>query len=149
MSAKLSWLLLSFKRVLAQAVIAGGLVGLTSASLAQDLPTFRAGMWEFSRTVKSSTGKTQNLTTRKCTSPTDDMKKQNDMLTKAGCKFSPVTKRGKFYTFTSQCTIQGMSGQSKSVMSVDGDAAYRVDVESQQGGQSTKELLVARRVGDC
>jgi len=106
-------------------------------------------MWEFNRTITDASGKTQTITTKKCTNPTDDMRKQNDMLTKAGCKFSAATRSGSAYSVTSQCNIQGVAAQSKSVISVDGDAAYQVNVESQQGGATTKELLVARRIGDC
>lgn len=143
------WLFISSKRFLASAVIAGGLMGLSAASLAEDLPAFRAGMWEFRRVIKGGDGKPQNLANKKCTNPTDDMKKQNDMLGKAGCTFSPVTRKGNLYTFTSDCKIQGMSSQSRSVMTVHGDGAYSIDVESRQGAQGTKERLEAKRIGDC
>jgi hypothetical protein len=29
------------------------------------------------------------------------------------------------------------------------DSLYRVDVETQQSGKTTQEVLVARRIGDC
>ena len=106
-------------------------------------------MWEFNRTIAGVSGKTQTTTTKKCVNPTDDMRKQKDMLTKAGCKSSPVTKSGSSYRFTSDCSIQGIAVQSQSVISVDDDTAYKVNIESQQGGEKTKELLVAKRIGDC
>ncbi len=137
------------KRLLIGGTLAAGLATLATAAGAQELPSFRKGMWEFNRTIDGGAGKTQTLTTKKCASPTDDMRKQNEMLVKAGCKFSPATKSGASYSFTSQCNIKGVSAQSKSVISVDGDSAYKVNVESQQGGQNTKELLVAKRIGDC
>jgi hypothetical protein len=126
-----------------------GLATLGSVSDAQELPNLQRGMWEFNRTVVDATGKTQAIAKKKCTNPADDMRKQNDMLTKAGCKFTAVTRSGSSYSFTSQCNIQGISAQSKSVISVDGDTAYKIDIESQQDGAKTKELLVARRIGDC
>lgn len=129
--------------------IAASLAALAIVSDAQDLPGFRKGMWEFTRTVDNGSGKTQTIRSRKCTNPTDDMRKRNEMLMKAGCKFSPVTRSGTSYSFTVQCHIQGVSAQTRSEISVDGDDAYKVTVESQKGGQSTKELLVARRTGDC
>lgn len=143
------WFPVLSKRVFIYGIVAGGLASLATASLAEDPPAFRKGMWEFNRTVDSGTAKSQTMTTKECTDPTDDMKKQDDMLTKAGCKMSPVTKSGNSYSFTSQCSIQGVDLQSKSVLSVESDAAYTVNVESQQGGQITKEVLVARRIGDC
>lgn len=45
--------------------------------------------------------------------------------------------------------FKGLSAQSKSVISPDGDSAYKVDIESQQNRQTTREVLVARRIGDC
>jgi hypothetical protein len=126
-----------------------GLATLGSVSDAQELPSLQRGMWEFNRTLVDETGKTQVIAAKKCTNPADDMRKQNDMLTKAGCKSTPVTRSGSSYSFTSQCNIHGISVQSKSVMSVDGDTAYKIDIESQQDGAKTKELLVARRIGDC
>ena len=38
---------------------------------------------------------------------------------------------------------------SKTAIVVDGDSAYTMTVDSQGGGVSTKEVLVAKRVGDC
>ena len=137
------------KRLLICGTMATGLAALATAADAQELPSFRKGLWEFNRTIDGGAGKPQTLTTKKCASPTDDMRKQNEMLAKAGCKFSPATKSGASYSFTSQCNINGVSAQSKSVITVEGDSAYKVNVESQQGGQSTKELLVAKRIGDC
>jgi hypothetical protein len=138
------------KRFVIRGAVAASLATLAAVAMAQEFPVFRKGLWEFNRTVDGGgTGKTQTMTTKKCADPTNDMKKQNAMLTKVGCTFSPVAKHGTSYTFTSQCNVQGVSAQSKSVISVEGDSAYRVNVESRQGGQGTKELLVARRIGDC
>jgi hypothetical protein len=39
--------------------------------------------------------------------------------------------------------------ESKSVITVEGDSAYKVDVESKQGSKTTREQLFARRLGDC
>ena len=111
------------------------------------MPAFRKGMWEFTRT--SSADKTPPLTTKECTNPGDDMKKQNTILKKAGCSVSPFTKRGTSYTFTTRCSMPGVSMHSKSVISVESDSAYSVKLESRQGGKSSKEFLVARRTGDC
>jgi Protein of unknown function (DUF3617) len=136
-------------RTFAIGAMAVNLAVLLTVADAQELPSLRQGMWEFKRTVDVGPGKTQTITTKKCTNPTDDMKKQNDMLTKTGCTFSSPTKSGTSYRFTSQCTVQGVPMQSASVISVDSDSAYRVDVDLQAGGQKTKEQLIARRIGDC
>jgi hypothetical protein len=44
-------------------------------SLADELPAFRQGLWKFERTV----GK-EKFEVTKCTSPSEDMRKQNAML---------------------------------------------------------------------
>jgi hypothetical protein len=53
-------------------------------------------MGEFNRTIEtfSAQGKPRTIQTKKCTNPSDDMKRKNEMLTKSGCKFSPVTEPG-------------------------------------------------------
>ena len=122
---------------------------LTGAALADELPTFRKGTWEFQRTVDGGPGKSQKLSNKECVDPTADMKRQNAMLTKMGCTFSPVAKSGNAYAFTSECRMQGIVARSKTVLTYENDGAYRLDVESTQNGQPSKETLVAKRVGDC
>jgi uncharacterized protein affecting Mg2+/Co2+ transport len=118
---------------------------------ADDWPALRAGMWEFNRTIETpgAQGKPQTMQTRKCTNPADDMKRQNDMLSKGGCKFSPVTRAGNTYSYSAVCNLQGASGTSKSVLTVESDAAYEIRIESDFGGEPTREWLRAKRTGDC
>jgi Protein of unknown function (DUF3617) len=111
---------------------------------AEDLPVFRQGMWDFQRTVG-----TQKMNTQRCASPNDDMKRQNGMLEKAGCHFSPFEKAGKTYTSTAECTVKSQSSHTTTVITVESDSAYTVQVDGTANGQSTKELLTARRTGDC
>jgi len=108
-------------------------------------------MWEFNRTVENPNdpGKPRAMVTNRCTNPTDDMKRRNEMLSKAGCKVSPISKNGKTYSFTADCKIQNATVQSKSVMTVENDTAYSVEVESKSDAKNTKEVLKARRTGDC
>jgi len=123
----------------------------SGAASAEDLPAFRAGMWEFDRTIEAAAtpGKPQTIQSRKCINPSDDMKKQNEMLTKMGCKFTPVSRAGNTYSYSAVCSIQGAAGTSKSELTAEGDAAYVIRVESNLGGAPSRELLRARRVGDC
>ena len=145
-------MLASFKRLRGHLTIATGFGLLTLLALsvlsipvsAEDLPVFRQGMWDFQRTVG-----TQKRNTQKCTSPNDDMKRQNAMLEKAGCHFSPFKKAGKTYTFTAECTVENQSSHTTTVITVESDSAYTVQVDGTTDGQSTKELLTARRIGDC
>jgi hypothetical protein len=115
---------------------------------AQDVPRFRAGLWEFRRTIEGLQGSTKPLLTQtqKCTDPTLNYTKPRDM---PGCKFSPMTRSGNSYSFTAECSVRGVELRSKSVTTVESDGAYRLTVDSQGGGQQTKEVLVARRIGEC
>jgi hypothetical protein len=131
---------------------AGAYLALFAGAIkADDLPTFRQGMWGFKRTVDNAgrPGKPQTTESKKCTNPSDDMKRQKKSLSKAGCKFSAVSKSGNSYRFTTECTIQSVAGQSKRLITVESDSAYGVKVDSRMGNQMTNELLLARRTGDC
>ena len=117
--------------------------------LADDLPALRQGLWKFQRTVGG-----KKIETTKCTSPTEDMKKMNAMLEKSGCRFSPVKKTGNVYTYTADCSMKmptgaTMTSRSTSVMTVASESSYTIEIDAVTDGQSSKELLVAQRVGDC
>lgn len=45
--------------------------------------------------------------------------------------------------------LQGITMKSKSVITVQNDSAYRIDVDALHDGKTMKEVLVARRTGDC
>ena len=117
--------------------------------LADDLPAFRQGLWKFERTVGG-----RMIESTKCTSPTEDMKRMNAKLEKSGCRFSPVKKSGNVFTYTADCSMRmptgkTMTSRSTSVMTVAGDASYRIEIDAVTDGRASKELLVAQRVGDC
>jgi hypothetical protein len=133
----------------AAGVAAGVALFIADASCAEDPPPFRQGLWQFDRSVGS-----QKLQTKECTNPTEDMKQQNALLTKGGCKFTPSTRSGKTYTFSAECTITApgsapITARSTSALTVESDGAYRVEITTTGGGTSTNETLLARRVGDC
>jgi hypothetical protein len=134
-------------------LIAAGIyfASLISIAHAEDMPAFRQGMWEFNRTIESTanSGKPQSIKNNRCTNPTDDMKKQKEMLSKLGCKLSSANIDNKTYSFNAECKIQNNTVQTKSVITVENDSAYNIRVESQSGDQITKEQLQARRTGDC
>jgi len=125
-------------------MIAAALISITGLACADEWPVLRKGMWNFTRVIEHSAGGAQSSASKKCTNPTEDMKKQQ-----AGCTVSPVTRSATAYTFETTCKLQGQTVQSKSVMTVESDSAYRIKVESRAGAQGTKELLVAHRTGDC
>ena len=122
---------------------------LCTAAVADDLPALRQGMWNFQRTVN---GKKVEAT--KCTSPTEDMKTMSAKLEKSGCRLSPVKKSGNVYTYTSDCSMKMPTGvtlnsRSSSVLTVESDSSYRLEVDAVTDGQASKEQMVAKRIGDC
>lgn len=131
----------------AAVMLAAGLAA-GAATAAGDWPALRHGVWEVNRTIEGR-GPAKSMQVNRCFDPTEDMKRQNEMLTRGGCTFSPITRSGNVYTYSATCKMQGMSGTSKSVLTVDGDSANTIRVESDFGGEVGRELLRARRVGDC
>ena len=122
---------------------------LCGPALADDLPALRQGLWKFERTVGG-----KKIERTECTSPTEDMKTMNAKLEKSGCRFSPVKKLGNVYTYTADCSIKmptgaTMNSRSSSVMTVAGESSYKIEIDAVTDGQSSKELLVAQRTGDC
>lgn len=126
-------------------------LGVAIAAEAADLPVFRKGLWEYTRTVETpgTQAKPVTMTNKKCTDPSADMKAMQALLAKQGCKISPLTAKGNQYMSSSECTVQGKAMSSRTVITVDSDSSYKVEVSSKGGGRSTKELLVAKRVGAC
>lgn len=133
----------------------GALIALAfalTASLpaaADEPPALRQGLWEFECAVAG-----QKLRTHECVSPNEDMQRQNALLEKNGCILSPGQRAGKTYTFSAECRIKSADGatvtvRSNSVMTVEDDSAYKVEITTVGAGTSTQEVLVAHRLGEC
>lgn len=142
----------------AQAAVAVASLGAAlPAAQAEELPTFRKGMWEFDRTMEMGRDMgsgPKTIASRRCTEPGEDMKRQQAMFAKSGCTVSPVSRRGSVYSFVADCKGAGIGAVvSQSVITVESDSAYTIEVEStgdvDGGGRKNRELLKARRVGDC
>jgi hypothetical protein len=128
-----------------------GLLAVAGApAMADELPNFRQGLWEFERSAAG-----QKMHTTQCTSPSQDMKRQNEMIEKrGGCKMSPLKRSDNTFTFSADCTISAPQGpvtfRSTSKMTVESDTAYKIEVTTSDAlGPTGKELLTARRIGDC
>ena len=134
---------------LVAAVVAASGMFVPAAAAADELPALRRGLWEFDRTMERGGGPKQSVKARKCIDPTEDMNRQRAMLSQSGCKFSPIAKNGNVYTYSARCTMAGLTVESKSALKFESDAAYRLDVESSEGGVASREVLIARRVGGC
>jgi hypothetical protein len=110
---------------------------------ADELPKFRQGKWIFNRTLSG-----QSREMRRCIDPNEDL------LLRGGCKISSVKKSGNIYTFTALCTVKSPSGTEESTSStvtldVKSDSFYQVVSERMVQGNTVKDYLDARRLGDC
>ena len=139
-----------FKRTIERRVLGAFFAAVAAGgAFADELPVFRKGLWEFNRTIESGTGRPQTMTSRKCVSPTEDMRAQNARLAKSGCKFSPYTRSANQYTMSAKCSVMGITSDTTTVVSVESDSAYRVTVVGTTDGEKTREVMIAKRVGDC
>lgn len=135
-------------RVGRASLLLGSLLGATLAAAAPDMPLFRRGMWEYERTAGGN-----RYAAKECGNPAQAMRANNASLEKIGCRFSPATHEGSTYTFTSECAIKLPSGvyssSTRSVLTVQSDSAYRLEVRETRQGRTTEETVVAHRVADC
>lgn len=106
-------------------------------------------LWQFERTMASAGKPSEKVSTRDCMDPTAEQAEQRAMLTKAGCRFSPLEQSGKTYRYSADCKMGGMSVSSKSVLEAQGADAYTITIESVTDGVKMHEVVTARRVGDC
>jgi hypothetical protein len=143
------------KRILLLSV-AAATVG--TAGTAQDLqfPPFRHGLWSYQRTTDAPRGALAApgklgapAGIRVCGDPAAEIKKKMTQLEARRCAFSAITHDGNRYTWTMECPVNGAVMQMQSVLTVVSDSAYREDLTSRWGGQSSKSVLSARRLGDC
>jgi len=116
-----------------------------------EFPSFQPGMWSFTSTATMmGASKPRVRTVRKCANPTDDIRIKWDALALKSCKFSPVNHAGDRYSYSSFCEKKdGSMLLSKSSIIVESSSAYRVETDSHTNSQQQKEVIEAKRVGDC
>jgi hypothetical protein len=130
------------------AVVAG-----TPACLAYDGPTFRSGLWKFERSLETD-GKTTNrlqdngLPIReevtRCVNPTPAVKAEFTPF--EACKPRDVAKTDSRYVIERAC---GGYSPIRTEIDVKSDSAYTEINEGNIGKISTRETVVAQRIGDC
>jgi hypothetical protein len=126
------------------------LVGFTVTAVAQDWPPLKHGMWEIVRTMQPPGGGTPKvLASKRCMTPAEDWKRQNEKMAQAGCTFSPVKRTGGSYTFTASCRVMGTSSNTTTTIVPDGDSAFTLTVEGTADGARTKEVMKGTRAGEC
>ena len=141
--------------IFAVAAAACALLAAKSASFADDGPVLRSGLWKFERTIETNGEPTNRLQTSglpidhdttRCVDPTQALKLELAPLQFGVCSVKDLRKTDHGYVFEKIC-----SGATpiKTELNVESDSAYTEVNEGTIGKISTKETLVARRVGDC
>jgi hypothetical protein len=129
--------------------LAGLLVAAPGAARADDLPSFRQGLWEYQRAAGAN-----RFAATECLDPGEELRRRQAALQKIGCKLSPTTRAGSTWTYSADCAVKLPSGamafSTTSVLTADSDAAYQEEVRTTgRGGTTTGEVITAHRVADC
>ena len=127
---------------------------LSSHALAEEAfggPTFRKGLWRFVRTLEmvNSQNVRQTLLERdvtRCVDPTHAMKATFSSAPIGNCHSSKPEKINNRYIFANRCDYMGPVSTVITVQSAD---AYTEVNEIKVGRLPRKDLVIARRVGDC
>jgi hypothetical protein len=114
-------------------------------------PTFRKGLWRFVRTLEtvSSRNIRQTLLERdmtRCVDPTQAMKATFSSAPVGKCHSSRPQKINNKYIFSNRCDYMG---PVSTVITVHSEEAYTELNEINVGRLPRKDLVIAKRVGDC
>jgi hypothetical protein len=141
------------RSLLAFVTAAIALAAATPVSRAYDGPTFRSGLWKFERSLETD-GKTTNRLqanglpikqeVTRCVNPTAAAKAEFTPF--EACKPLDFRKTDGRYVVERSC---GGGSPIKSEIDVTSDSAYTEINEGNIGKMSTKETVVAQRIGDC
>ena len=127
---------------------------LSSHALAEEAfggPTFRKGLWRFVRTLEmvNSQNIRQTLLERdvtRCVDPTHAMKATFSSAPVGNCHSSRPEKINNKYVFSNRCDYMG---PVSTVITVQSAEAYTELNEINVGRLPRKDLVTAKRIGDC
>ena len=141
--------------ILAFAVAACALLATSSESFADNGPVLRGGLWKFERTLATNgeptnrlqtSGLPINRDTTRCVDPTSALKLELARRQFGVCDVKDLRKTDDGYVFEKVCSD---ATPIKTEINVKSDSAYTEVNEGSIGKMSTKETLVAHRIGDC
>ena len=128
-----------------------------SPASAQDFPKLKSGQWETTAVLSASPGAQQN--THKVTMCTDDTVQKQMMDIGEGmrrdlCSKAEIRREGGKFIGESVCKVELGTMTSRSVMTVDGDTAYRTVVSAAydppfMGMKESTTTIEGRHVGPC
>lgn len=122
---------------------------------AYDGPTFSKGLWLFQRSTEFVSRhwvlpnarriKVEPAVVR-CVNPTESMIETFRPVTIGSCQSTLPEKQTSTFVFAKRCDYLG---PVKTVISVESETAYRETNETLAGPSPKKDIIVARRIGDC
>jgi hypothetical protein len=147
-----------FKNSLGISLVAGLVLSALPTgqqSLAYDGPTFSKGMWLFQRSTEFVTKhwvlpnarrvKVEQPVVR-CVNPTEAMIETFRPVSVGACQSTLPERKKNTFVFAKRCDYLG---PVKTVITVESDAAYRETNELLTGASPKRDIVVARRLGDC
>jgi hypothetical protein len=148
--AQRKWRTRSVSLAIALTVAAPLMPSQASAEQGFGGPTFRKGLWKFVRTLEivTQSNSRQTLIARemtRCVDPTIAMKATFSSGPVGSCQSAKPEKVNNGYIFSNRCDYMG---PVSTVITVQSDEAY-TEVNEIRVGLRRKDLVVARRVGEC
>jgi hypothetical protein len=135
--------------------LGAGLLALSPAALAAELPLRKAGLWEMK--IVRTGGSVPEMTMQHCTDPTTDKEMNNSVspLAKQICTRQDVVKTASGYVTDSVCSVAGVSMTTHAEISGDFNSGYTVTSTTHSDkGPTGKPLdattkIQAKWMGDC
>lgn len=123
---------------------------------ADEFPALKKGLWNYQRILSGEGMQAlpKSVASKRCADPSEDMRKQNAMLSALGCTLKPATHQDNRYSFLTECPASlGLATRMATTIIVDSDSVYRVTIDSEAnvGDQVIKshEELTVTREHDC
>jgi hypothetical protein len=115
-----------------------------------ELPKFRFGLWEFSRTqLRADLAKPHASTIRKCADPGADMREKMETLKKKDCQFAPIKHRNDRYISTWVCQTPTGAMRFRDILLAKDENSYEDVSETRTAQHVARQKLEARRLGEC
>ncbi len=129
-------------------------LGAQAALGAQDFPKLKPGLWEMVATTSRSPEAKSRSTLCLDASVQQEMFKMSSGMMAGMCSRSELKGSGSRFVGEAVCNVGGSTMKSKSVMTMNGDAAYRTEAEATfdppLGGQAaSKSVIEGRYLGAC
>jgi hypothetical protein len=121
-----------------------------SETSAVELPRFKAGLWEYRRTLmRGDTAKPQVTTIKKCADPAAEMREKMDDLRKKNCQFTPLRRNQDHYLSSWLCPTPSGPMRFRDVLIASDLTRYQDVSETHSAQHVTQQKIEARRLGEC